>query len=190
MHEVGFPLDLSVFTRLIATLFFLAVGVFYFLKNTAAKYFDIGAAAAGGFDRDFMAVDAEDCSVCGNFSTKKCSRCKSVRYCSAECQRSDWSSGHQRNCRDYGITTLTPSAKNGLRFRASPFGDSSASSIALISERGQNKSSLKPREVLFPYEEFVEYFNWDNPELAPCGLMNCGNRFVFIYFLVYLNSIS
>jgi hypothetical protein len=26
--------------------------------------------------------------------------------------------------------------------------------------------------------------------LAPCGLMNCGNRFVFIYFLVYLNSIS
>ncbi|CAD5329656.1 unnamed protein product [Arabidopsis thaliana] len=175
MHEVGFPLDLSVFTRLIATLFFLAVGVFYFLKNTAAKYFDIGAAAAGGFDRDFMAVDAEGCSVCGNFSTKKCSRCKSVRYCSAECQRSDWSSGHQRNCRDYGITTLTPSAKNGLRFRASPFGDSSASSIALISERGLNKSSLKPREVLFPYGEFVEYFNWDNPELAPCGLMNCGN---------------
>jgi hypothetical protein len=45
-------------------------------------------------------------------------------------------------------------------------------------------------QVLFPYEEFVEYFNWDNPELAPCGLMNCGNRFVFIYFLVYLNSIS
>jgi ubiquitin carboxyl-terminal hydrolase 36/42 len=30
-------------------------------------------------------------------------------------------------------------------------------------------------QVLFPYEEFVEYFNWDNPELAPCGLMNCGN---------------
>ncbi|KAF3532078.1 hypothetical protein DY000_02036866 [Brassica cretica] len=30
--------------------------------------------------------------------------------------------------------------------------------------------------VLFPYEEeFVKYFNWDNPELAPCGLINCGN---------------
>ncbi|KAG2243226.1 hypothetical protein Bca4012_022646 [Brassica carinata] len=162
MHEVGFPLDLSVFTRLIPTLFFLAVGLFYFLRNTAAKYFDIGGAAAGGFDREFV---AEDCSVCGNFSTTKCSRCKSVRYCSAECQKSDWSSGHQRKCRDIGITTLTPSSRNGLRFRATRD----------CPERDQNNIRFKPREVLFPYEEFVKYFNWDNPELAPCGLMNCGN---------------
>ncbi|KAF8110864.1 hypothetical protein N665_0078s0057 [Sinapis alba] len=158
MHEVGFPLDLSVFTRLIPTLFFLAVGLFYFLKNTAAKYFDIGGVAAG-------VGGAEDCSVCGNFSTTKCSRCKSVRYCSAECQTSDWSSGHQRKCRDIEITTLTPSVRNGLRFRASRG----------CPERDQNKIRFKPREVLFPYEEFVKYFNWDYPELAPCGLMNCGN---------------
>ncbi|CAH8328439.1 unnamed protein product [Eruca vesicaria subsp. sativa] len=162
MHEVSFPLDLSIFTRLIPTLFFLAVGVFYFLKNTAAKYFDIGGAAAGGFDRETVAAGAEDCSVCGNFCTTKCSRCKSDRYCSAECQASDWSSGHQRKCRDIGITTLTPSSRNGLRFRASTFGD-------------HNKISVKPGEVLFPYEEFVRYFNWENEELAPCGLMNCGN---------------
>ncbi|XP_010447529.1 PREDICTED: ubiquitin carboxyl-terminal hydrolase 18 isoform X1 [Camelina sativa] len=169
MHEVGFPVDLSVFTRLIATLFFLAVGVFYFLRNTAARYFDIGAAAAGGFDREFFPVDTE------SFSSEKCSRCKSVRYCSAECQSSDWSSGHQRKCRDDGITTLTSFAKNGLRFRASPFGNISASDIALVPDQGRSKSILKLREVLFPYEEFVRYFNWDNPELAPCGLMNCGN---------------
>ncbi|CAH2077350.1 unnamed protein product [Thlaspi arvense] len=187
MHEVVFPVDLSVLTRFVATLFFLAVGVFYFLRNTAAKYFDIGAAAAGGFDRDrrrdFAAVytDEYDCSVCGEVSTKKCSRCKSVRYCSAECQKSDWDSGHQRKCKDAEITTSSTSARNGLRFRASPFGDSSASKIALIPEWGQNKSSLKPRDVmflflvLFPYDEFVKYFNWENPELAPCGLMNCGN---------------
>ncbi|KAL0687174.1 hypothetical protein Bca4012_086851 [Brassica carinata] len=160
MHEVGSPLDLSVFTRLIPTLFFLAVGVFYFLKNTAAKFFDIGGAAAGGFDRELVAVGAEDC-------TTKCSRCNSVRYCSEECQTSDWSSGHQRRCREIGITTLTPSARNGLRFRASRFGD--------CPERDQNKIRFKPREVLFPYEEFVRYFNWDNTVLAPCGLMNCGN---------------
>lgn len=166
MHEVSFPLDLSVFTRLIPTLFFLAVGLFYFLKNTAAKYFDIGGAAAGGFDRELIPVGAEDCSVCGKFCTTKCSRCESVRYCSAECQTSDWSLGHQRKCRDVGITTLAPSARNGLKFRASRD----------CLERDQNKIRFKPREeVLFPYEEFVKYFNWDHPELAPCGLMNCGN---------------
>ncbi|XP_010432837.1 PREDICTED: ubiquitin carboxyl-terminal hydrolase 18-like isoform X2 [Camelina sativa] len=133
------------------------------------RYFDIGAAAAGGFDREFIPVVTE------TFSTEKCSRCKSVRYCSAECQRSDWSSGHQRKCKDVEISTVTSSAKNGFRFRTSPFGNGSASEIALVPVQGRNKSILKPREVLFPYEEFVRYFNWDNPELAPCGLMNCGN---------------
>ncbi|CAA7033355.1 unnamed protein product, partial [Microthlaspi erraticum] len=119
MHEVGFPVDISVCTRLVPTLFFLLVGVFYFLRNTFAKYFDIGATAADSecFDREFA---AEDCSV-----FEKCSRCKFLGYCSAEWRR--------------------------------------------------DKISLKPREVLFPYDEFVDYFKWDNQELAPCGLMNCGN---------------
>ncbi|XP_023635166.1 ubiquitin carboxyl-terminal hydrolase 18 isoform X2 [Capsella rubella] len=92
-----------------------------------------------------------------------------------ECQSSDWSSRHQRKCKDVGITSLTSSAKNGLRFRASSFGNRYASEVALVSDQGRNKSILKPREVLFPYEEFVEYFNWGSSELAPCGLMNCGN---------------
>ncbi|KFK29759.1 hypothetical protein AALP_AA7G175300 [Arabis alpina] len=173
MHEVGFPVDLSVFTRFIATLFFLAVGVFYFLRNTAAKYFE-----HDGFDRDqYRAVetDTEDCSVCWKVSTKKCSRCKSVRYCSEECQKTDWNLGHQRKCKDVGVTTLTPSGNNGIRFRDSPSRNRYASKIALVPDRGYNKSSLKPRDVLFPYEEFVNYFNWDNLDLAPCGLMNCGN---------------
>uniref|UniRef100_A0A1J3J600 Ubiquitin carboxyl-terminal hydrolase 19 n=1 Tax=Noccaea caerulescens TaxID=107243 RepID=A0A1J3J600_NOCCA len=126
MHEVGFPVDISVFTRVIPTLFFILVGVFYFLRNTFVKYFDIGAAAgAGCFDREFTAVYTEDCSV-----FEKCSRCKFVGYCSEEWQKSEWK---------------------------------------------RDMISLKPREVVFPYDEFVDYFNWDNQELAPCGLMNCGN---------------
>ena len=39
-------------------------------------------------------------------------------------------------------------------------------------------------QVLFSYEEFVRYFNWDNTDLAPCGLMNCGNRFVWMGLLL------
>lgn len=55
---------------------------------------------------------------------------------SAECQTSDWSLGHQRKCRDVGITTLAPSARNGLKFRASRD----------CLERDQNKIRFKPRE--------------------------------------------
>ena len=32
-------------------------------------------------------------------------------------------------------------------------------------------------QILFPYDEFIEYFNWDNRGFPPCGLINCGNRF-------------
>lgn len=33
----------------------------------------------------------------------------------------------------------------------------------------------KPSQILFPYECFVELFNWSKLELYPCGLVNCGN---------------
>lgn len=32
-------------------------------------------------------------------------------------------------------------------------------------------------QILFPYDEFVELFNWAKPGFSPCGLVNCGNRF-------------
>ncbi|KAG6383323.1 hypothetical protein SASPL_156929 [Salvia splendens] len=30
-------------------------------------------------------------------------------------------------------------------------------------------------KILFPYEEFLEFFTWDKPGYPPCGLLNCGN---------------
>lgn len=67
---------------------------------------------------------------------------------SEECQKTDWNSGHQRKCNDVGITTLTPYGNNGRKFRDSPFRNRYASKIALVPDRGYNKSSLKTREVL------------------------------------------
>lgn len=36
-------------------------------------------------------------------------------------------------------------------------------------------------QVLFPYDEFVKYFNWNKLGFPPCGLLNCGNRFVHFH---------
>ena len=76
MHEVGLTWDLNSFTQLVLTLFLLSFGLLFFVKRTAAKYFEVdGGGGSGGFDsdlrRDFMVPDASECSVCGNLTTKK-----------------------------------------------------------------------------------------------------------------------
>ena len=40
-----------------------------------------------------------NCVKCGKPGTQKCSRCKSVYYCSSTCQRGDWKV-HKKTCRD------------------------------------------------------------------------------------------
>ncbi|XP_056844642.1 ubiquitin carboxyl-terminal hydrolase 19 [Raphanus sativus] len=179
MHEVGLTWDLNFFTQLLLTLFFLSIGLLFFVKRTAAKYFDAGA--SGGFDsyhrRDSMVPDTAECHVCGKLTTKKCSRCKSVRYCSAECQKSDWNSGHKRQCKVFKSSDSSSPVRrdhHDLDFKASLFGNNSASAPPKL--MSQSKAVVvKPGDVLFPYETFVNYFNWDKPTLAPCGLTNCGN---------------
>ena len=38
------------------------------------------------------------CAVCGAVSLKSCSQCTQARYCSVDCQRKDWLSGHKKTC--------------------------------------------------------------------------------------------
>ncbi|KAG4399454.1 hypothetical protein GLYMA_08G234500v4 [Glycine max] len=40
----------------------------------------------------------DGCAVCGNPSSKVCSRCKAIKYCSQTCQHFDWRSGHKFQC--------------------------------------------------------------------------------------------
>ncbi|CAA6671048.1 unnamed protein product [Spirodela intermedia] len=62
------------------------------LASAASRYFVVDArfeSDIGGFEgRDKMR------------GTKKCSRCKSVRYCSQECQSKHWKGGHNRICKE------------------------------------------------------------------------------------------
>jgi hypothetical protein len=46
----------------------------------------------------FKSAIIRGCATCGRDSTSRCSACKSVGYCSAACQRKDWSAGHSAKC--------------------------------------------------------------------------------------------
>jgi len=39
--------------------------------------------------------------MCGKSATKRCQRCKCVRYCNAECQRLHWKAGHRHRCYNF-----------------------------------------------------------------------------------------
>ena len=51
------------------------------------------------------------CQLCTNLTTKKCSRCKKIFYCSVKCQKSDWKV-HKLNCSPLlnRVSEINPSA--------------------------------------------------------------------------------
>ncbi len=54
------------------------------------------------------------CSWCGEAkdSLKRCGRCHSVAYCSTDCQRAHWRSGHRTECGENEIAIPTPSSSS------------------------------------------------------------------------------
>ncbi|PON73149.1 Ubiquitinyl hydrolase [Parasponia andersonii] len=184
MHVAGVTLDLNWFLQFIFTLFIIAVGLLHLVKNTASKYFEVDASFEGDpSDRTPMpAVLMDDlaCVVCGNSGPKKCSRCKAVRYCSQKCQEVHWKSGHKKDCKTVQSSASSISTQNALsnsQFKASGVGGKTFHGIALIPAHGSqtHRPIKQSREILFPYDEFVELFNWEKPGFPPCGLLNCGN---------------
>ncbi|XP_054819269.1 ubiquitin carboxyl-terminal hydrolase 18-like [Prosopis cineraria] len=181
----GVSWDLNWFLQLIFSAFVVAVGLHTLVKKTASKYFEVDANFEGERPADRIPMpstlkDDPVCVVCGNFGTKKCSRCKAVRYCSQTCQQSHWKSGHKSKCKDVHLSSGKHSTQTGATNRgpkASLAGGKHLSSIALVPACGTSSSRpiKHPKSVLFPYDEFVKFFNWDKPGFPPCGLLNCGN---------------
>ncbi|KAF5955885.1 hypothetical protein HYC85_008741, partial [Camellia sinensis] len=67
-----------------------------------------------------------------------------------------------------------------------------SSAIALVPSSGTINITKQSKEILFPYEDFVELFNWDKREFPLCGLLNCGNSCfanVVLQCLVYTLSL-
>ena len=77
--------------------------------------------------------------ICGNPDCPKpgtdmCSRCKSVFYCSRDCQRSHWKAGHKKVCKKAGVPAGRSSSSGagkgllcaGLLIEAASVGDTLA----------------------------------------------------------------
>ncbi|XP_073288073.1 ubiquitin carboxyl-terminal hydrolase 18-like isoform X2 [Primulina huaijiensis] len=172
--------DLNGFLQFVVTGFLLIFGLLYLIRNTASRYFmldsnfDSLASDYSSITKKMAAApsgsggagSAESCAVCGNLTKKQCARCKMVKYCSEACQRSHWNSEHKTKCKDLQFFPKanfmqSTSALRGRKASVLPLGGSS--------------NFLKQKKILFPYEEFVELFNWNSPGYPPCGLLNCGN---------------
>ncbi|EEF46819.1 ubiquitin carboxyl-terminal hydrolase 18 [Ricinus communis] len=182
MHVGGITVDLNWFLQFVFTLFLIALGLLHLVKNTASKYFEVDAHFEGGAtitaDRNQApAVPSMEssCANCGNLGTKKCSRCKSVRYCSTECQEVHWKSGHKSKCKNLVRVNSVENAKTNFGVKASGLGGRISSGIALVPSNGITKLIKKPTEVLFPYDKFIKLYNWNKGAFPPCGLLNCGN---------------
>eukprot|EP00536_Pseudo-nitzschia_multiseries_P010323 jgi/Psemu1/202906/e_gw1.309.6.1 len=58
------------------------------------------------------AAAERSCAVCGKPCTTRCSRCRSVYYCSVDCQRTDWNEkGHRGACRGKNKNASTKTTK-------------------------------------------------------------------------------
>ncbi|KAE9600677.1 putative ubiquitinyl hydrolase 1 [Lupinus albus] len=172
----GVTWDLNWFLKLIISVLVVIIGLHTLVRKTALKYFEVHANFEGDNSVNstsmpgvLATVEDAFCAVCGKKGSKKCSRCKSVRYCSQECQHLDWRSGHQANCKVLAQNEANKCGALAVAGKKPP--------IALIPSKGSGTSRpiKQPKDVLFPYDEFVKFFNWDNPGSPPCGLVNCGN---------------
>lgn len=84
---VGVSWDLNWFLQLFLSVIVVALSVHIFVKSTASKYFEVAANFEGDHHvADAMpaalsaAADDNLCAVCASHASKKCSRCKAVRY--------------------------------------------------------------------------------------------------------------
>ena len=55
-------------------------------------------------------------------AAKRCARCKSVLYCSVECQRADWKAGHKRACGEFLAPADLPFVPLAMREYKERFG--------------------------------------------------------------------
>ncbi|KFH67263.1 hypothetical protein MVEG_07785 [Podila verticillata NRRL 6337] len=97
----------------------------------------------------------QPCQVCGSFPARfQCSACQSVRYCSQECQASDWRI-HYRECAEITVSTRADDRdeNGGAQFRAGRDQEHQARSISttgsrtIAAEGGTETTGASPEDL-------------------------------------------
>ncbi|KAK1287530.1 Ubiquitin carboxyl-terminal hydrolase 16 [Acorus calamus] len=87
--------------------------------ESAHEYRSAVSAAAASATSASVFVQEKECAFCGSPATKLCSRCKSVRYCSGNCQISHWFQGHKDVCHSPSISSHYNTAERNSNLKAS-----------------------------------------------------------------------
>lgn len=167
--------------QFVFTAFILGLGFFRLLRSTTSKYlvvdadFHSSSSSSSSFSLSSAAMTAaacnavsDSCAVCGKPTSKQCAACKVVKYCSQTCQSEHWKSEHKMKCKEIKLSGRV------MTLQRPGYGKRNAS-VALVPSSGPDQMHKLVDKVLFPYDEFVQLFNWDNQIFPPCGLLNCGN---------------
>ncbi|KAG6414617.1 hypothetical protein SASPL_121990 [Salvia splendens] len=124
----------------------MVVGFFDFVRSTSSMV--LAAASSMGFSPDCGDGEME-AAVGGGANAFDCS-------CSANCRCS------HIECGTKCASTKLPSALTGRE-------------VSQLSGVRSSEINNQSNEILFPYEEFIQLFNWEKPGYPPCGLINGGN---------------
>ncbi|KAI8014696.1 Ubiquitin carboxyl-terminal hydrolase 18 [Camellia lanceoleosa] len=87
-----------------------------------------------------------------------------------------------------GVSSQNSDKVKSMQSAYMQHGRRDSSAVALVPSSGTVNITKQSKEILFPYEDFVELFNWDNRGFPQCGLLNCGNSYfanVVLQCLVY-----
>eukprot|EP00798_Chlamydomonas_sp_ICE-L_P007245 gene7245-355_t len=104
------------------------------------------------------------CSNCGSTSTFRCSLCKSMRYCTKECQKEHWvSGGHKQECPS--LKAKLQANEKDPRLVSTSVGKKKEEPDEIAPIPNVNKKKEEPgevapipKQVLFEYAKFLRYF--------------------------------
>ncbi|XP_014501213.1 ubiquitin carboxyl-terminal hydrolase 17 isoform X2 [Vigna radiata var. radiata] len=93
------------------------------------------------------AAPSNQCAVCYFPATARCAQCKSVRYCSFECQTVHWRQGHKLECSPSNINHRSYDIKSDLGSKVVEQGYSGIYGEKSESERTECKSSFEKPSI-------------------------------------------